>query len=220
MASFNTQNPPQNTTMLDFRSAIESLGAPAKNCRFAIQIMPAGLGPNGHFLNKLGYTGLLRDMVYLCEAVEFPGRGFEFVESRYYGPSQFLPYNSKYNNEFSVSIITRRDAYERQMFDDWLEVINPTNTFDFNYTDVYYSTIRVFQLSEVADTSARPPRNGKATYLWELQHAWPFQVNPQPVTWADNDVLRLNITFTYRYWSRPGRDAVPGGSAIPLNPAT
>jgi hypothetical protein len=219
MASFTIENPPTNTTMLDFNAAINDLGAPAKNCRFAIQILPSGLGPNGHFLYKLGYTSMLKDLTYLCEAVEFPGRGFEFIESRYYGPSQFLPYNSKYNNEFSVSILTRQKAYERQMFDDWLEVINPTNTFDFNYTDVYYATIRVFQLAEISNGEKSPTR-GKASYLWELKQAWPFQVNPQQVTWADNDVLRLNITFTYRYWSRPGRDAIPGGSPIPLSPAT
>lgn len=215
MASYNIENIPGDTTMLDFNSVINSLGAPAKNCRFAIQILPAGLSPEGHFLTVKGYTPLLRELVYLCEAVEFPGRGFEFIESRYYGPSQFLPYNSKYNNEFSVSIITRQQGLERQLFDDWLEIINPTNLFDFNYPDTYYCTIRIFQLTEEAESTV-PPRKGKATYLWELQQAWPFQVNPQPVTWADNDVLRLNITFTYRYWKRPGRDAAPGGTPVYL----
>lgn len=217
MATFKPLNAPNNTTMMDFNSVINNLGAPAKNCRFAIQILPSGGNPNGHFITQMGYTTLLRDMVYLCEAIEFPGRGFEFIESRYYGPSQFLPYNSKYNNEFSVSIITRQEGYERQLFDDWLEVINPTNLFDFNYADSYYSTIKVFQFAEYpGNNSARPYNAGDATYLWELQQAWPFQVNPQSITWADNDVLRLNITFTYRYWKRPGRDSIPGGSPTRL----
>jgi hypothetical protein len=217
MATFKIPNPPGDTTMLDFRSAINTLGGPAKNCRFALQIMFAGLGTNGqgHAMTNLGYNFMARDLVYLCESVEFPGRGFEYLESRHYGPGYALPYNTKYNNEFSVSIITRNDALERQMFDDWLEVINPTNIFDFNYADSYYCTLRVFQLTEEADGS-NAPRRGKPKYLWEMQEAWPFQVNPQPVTWADNDVLRLNISFYYRYWKRPGRDTNAGGTpAVP-----
>lgn len=210
MPSFNPSNVPGDTTMIDFRSAVDDLGSAAKSCRFAIQILPAGLGPSGHFINRLGYLPILKDLVYLCEAVEFPGRGFDYVETRHYGPSFNMPYNTKYNNEFSVSIITRQEAFERQLFDDWLEVINPTNSFDFNYTDVYYSKIRVFQLQNKG--ASDKSRKAAPAYLWELHDAWPFQVNPQPVTWADNDILRLNITFTYRYWSRPGRDAAPGGA--------
>jgi hypothetical protein len=217
MPSYTPSNIPGDTTLLDFRATVDNLGAPAKNCRFAIQILPAG--PN-NFLTALGYTGILRDLQYLCEAAELPGRGFEYMEGRYYGPSFMLPYNTKYTNEFSVSIITRQSAYERQMFDDWLEVINPTNSFDLNYSDNYYCTIKVFQLSEfpsdaqVKAAGGQMPTKAQASYLWELRDAWPFQVNPQPVTWADNDVLRLNVTFAYRYWRRPGRDSEASGTTL------
>ena len=213
MASFTIQNPPSDTSMADFKSALDALGAPAKNCRFALQILFSGLGTGGagHAMNSLGYSFMTRDLVYLCEAIDFPGRGFDFLPSRHYGPEYALPYNSKYENQYSVSIITRNDAMERQMFDDWLEVINPTNLFDFNYAENYYCTIRAFQLSEEADESGK---SGKATYLWELQEAWPMQVSTQQVTWADNDVLRLNVSFYFRYWKRPGRDIAAGGSTV------
>ena len=41
-----------------------------------------------------------------------------------------------------------------------------------------------------------------ATYGWRLNKAWPTLVNPQQVTWADQDILRLQVTFTYKYWDR------------------
>ena len=206
--------------MLDMRSKMDALGGPAKMCRFAIRIVPEGIGQDGqgHFLNKLGYSNILDDMTYLCEAVDFPGRGFDFMEARYYGPPLYLPYNSKYSNEMTLTLLTRGKAMERQMFDDWMEFINPTNTFDFNYAKDYYCRIQIYQLKEVPGPgSGRPPTAPQAAYLWELQQAWPISVGEQAVTWADNDVLRLQVTFTYRYWMRPGWDQVPGGSYRPLS---
>ncbi len=79
----------------------------------------------------MGYGPFLRDMMYLCDATEFPGRGMDILETRYYGPAINFPRNSKYSGELSMSFLVRNEAFERQLFDDWMEIINPTNTFDF-----------------------------------------------------------------------------------------
>ena len=143
----------------------------------------------------------------LCEATELPGRGFDISEIRYYGPSQFIPRNSKYSDSHNLTFICRQDSYERQLFDDWLEIINPSNNYDFNYPNQYYSQIDVYQLAEFANTGraglATEPR---AVYQWSLQKAWPMAVNPQPVTWGSQDILKLEVTFAFRNWIRPGRD--------------
>jgi hypothetical protein len=31
-------------------------------------------------------------------------------------------------------------------------------------------------------------------------------INPQPVTWADDQIQRLSVTFTYHKWRRAGYD--------------
>jgi hypothetical protein len=205
MASFGISNPPNDLTMINFRSKIDNLGTLAKQCRYFVRILPN----RGNKLQELGYN-MLRDLSYLCDSTEFPGRSFEVTETRYYGPSVITPHNTKYTGEISMSFLTRAEGYERQLFDDWQGIINPLNNFNFEYPKNYYSTIQVYQLSE-------SPRNisdnaPKATYMWSLLNAWPATVNPQPVTWADNDVLRLSISFIYQYWTRPGRDATPGGT--------
>lgn len=216
MASFQISNAPKNLTMLDMRAKMDVLGGPAYNCRFAVRILPAG-GPD-NFLNSAGYSPLLNDITYLCESVNFPGRGFDFMESRYYGPSQILPFNSKYSNETTLTLLTRGKALERQLFDDWLEIINPTNTFDFNYASTYYCKLQIFQLGISGKNSGnQAPTAPNAEYMWELHQAWPVSVNEQAVTWADNDILRLQVTFTYRYWNRPNRDAISGGAGRPLS---
>lgn len=214
MASFSIGNPPKNLTMLDFNSKLNSLGAPAKQCRYYVRISPSGVNNK---LTQLGYNYLIRDLSYLCDSTEFPGRSFEVTETRYYGPSLVVPHNTKYTQEVSMSFITRGEGYERQLFDDWLGLINPINNFNFEYPRNYYATIDVYQLSEAPQAGVSAPTEPKATYMWSLQNAWPATVSPQPVTWADNDVLRLSVSFIYQFWTRPGRDATPGGTpaAIP-----
>lgn len=210
MANYRISNPPNNLTMLDVKANLDAFGGPAKQCRFAVKIVPTG---SQNVLNQLGYGSFIRDLTLLCEATELPGRGFDIAEVRYYGPSFQMPQNTKYNNDMPMTFICRTGSYERQFFDDWLECINPTNSFDFNYPESYRCQIHVYQLAEAGDqrviAGGGTPTAGKAVYAWTLQQAWPQLVNPQPVTWSDTDILRLQVTFAYRYWSRPNRDLAP-----------
>jgi|694.fasta_scaffold140587_4 hypothetical protein len=207
MASFTPSNPPTRLTMVDMNSALNSLGGPAKQCRFAVRITPVG---TDNLLTRANYGPLLRDLTFLCESTELPGRGFDISEVRYYGPSQNFPRNTKYAQSHDLRFICRQQSFERQLFDDWLEIINPTNIFDFNYASQYYCQIDVYQLAEFARPgAARAATEPQAMYQWSLHRAWPMVVNPQPVTWADQDILRLEVSFAYKYWTRPGRDIAP-----------
>lgn len=192
-----TPNQPTDLTMNTVRARMDQMGGPAKQCRFAVRILPAG-GDN--FLRTMGMSGFMRDLTYLCESAELPGRAFDYTSVRYYGPNLNMPYNTKYNDELTLTFLTRADAVERQFFDDWMDIINPINSFDFSYPTNYYSEIQVYQLAEYSQTGTAP----MATYQWSVIQAYPILVNPQPVTWADQDILRLSVTFTYRYWFRPG----------------
>ena len=209
MASFIPQNSPDNLSMIDMTSAMNTLGGPAKQCRFAVRIMPAG---SSNILTKIGYNNFIKGFTYLCESTELPGRGFDIATARYYGPSISMPRNPKYAEGIDMTFLCRTESFERQFFDDWMEVINPTNIFDFNYPKDYYAEIQVFQLAEFnKQQGATAPT---ATYAWSLHKCWPMVVNPQQVTWADNDVLRLSITFAYQFWTRPGRDTAAGSGDI------
>lgn len=210
MASYSIPNPPSSTSMIQFRSRLDNLGSVAKQCRFYVRITPSGVN---NLISSLGYNTMFTDLSFLCEAAEFPGRGFDLSETRYYGPAITFPFLTKYMNEVSFSFICRNDGFERQLFDDWLSVINPTNNFNFNYRKNYMANIDIFQLSEEANTDLSSP---KTTYLWSFVNAWPAQVHPQNVTWADQDILRLSVSFVYSHWYRPGRDATPGGSPTGL----
>lgn len=217
MPSYTIQNPPQDLTMNDVKAVSTKYEGLVKSSRYAIRIVPVG-----SLLTSLGYGDFLRDFTYLSDSAEMPGRAFMSIDVRYYGPNFKLPFQSQYE-DMSITFLCRTQSLERQFFDDWMEIINPTNLWDFNYRDSYRAKIEIFQLAMHAeqnstpDAAAGPNRNTstqptapKSVYKWTVWDAYPVTVNPQPVTWADDSVQRLSIGFTYTKWTREGRDTTPG----------
>lgn len=198
MASWNVTGTPQNLDMLSVYARSSDYEGLARMCRFVVTITPSGAN---NLLVGAGYGagGMFSDLVYLTEAAEYPSRGFESIETRYYGPKIRMPVNSEYEDT-TLTFLCRNMAFERQLFDDWQAMINPTSTYDFNYKVQYAAVIRIFELTE---------RN-VASYCWSLMDAWPSLVQAQPVTWADDQFLRLQVTFNYTKWLREGRDPPSG----------
>lgn len=194
MASYDIVNSPSDLDLIDFTSVLDRYDSLAKSSRFCVRIFR----PRG-FTNQR--TLATEDFTYLCEATDFPGRAFTNVDVRYYGPSQKLPTNTQYE-DINMTFICRNSFLEREFFDDWMELINPTTSFDFQYRDTYSTTIELFQFSETEREDGAP----EATYQFTLFDAYPILINPQPVTWADDSFQRLVITFTYTKWRRAPKD--------------
>ncbi|NDB87225.1 MAG: hypothetical protein EB127_31770, partial [Alphaproteobacteria bacterium] len=137
MASFFIPNAPvENLSMSNFLSYSNKFGGLGKSCRFLAKIQPVG-----GLAVALNRNTIVNDLMYLCEATEFPGRTMNNIEVRYYGPSFKLPVNTSMYDDINMTFMTRSDSYEREFFDDWMNVINPISTFDFSYRDDYRSDI-------------------------------------------------------------------------------
>jgi hypothetical protein len=91
-------------------------------------------------------------------------------------------------------------------------VINPINSFDFNYRDQYRSEIDIFQFADYSEEDDDDAPTAK--YFITLHNAYPILVNPQPMTWGDDQFQRLIVSFTYTHWSRRGYDPRPGWSPL------
>lgn len=163
------------------------------------RIVPEGRSLTRLLANTEGGS-ITRDLQYLCESTEFPGRGFQNMDVRYYGPKFKLPFLSEYE-DINMTFICRTGSAERRFFDDWQTLINPVNYFDFNYRDDYSARIEIFHFSEEAISEQNS--NPVPTYQFSLNKAYPILVNPQAVTWSDSEFLRLGVSFTYTWWERP-----------------
>jgi hypothetical protein len=215
MASTVFTNPPEFLGLQDYRSAVNKNGGPSKANRFVVRInaLPQKIVRRGV------YNSVVRDLSYLCEAAELPGRGFMNVDVRYYGPSFKMPFQTTYE-DLNLTFLVRDLFLERQMFDDWLELINPSNTYNFNYKKDYICDIDIFQMSEIATSNTneadRPGRVSaesrdpspkvSAQYKFTFEEAWPILVNPMPVNWAEDNFNRLTVAFTYKRWHRERLD--------------
>lgn len=202
MALYRVPEGLEHLTVQDFKSVSDKYEGLAKSARYTVFFK---LGRS--IMSQLGYQTLANDLAYLCESTELPGRGFMQIDNiRYYGPSFKLPFQTSYE-DITFTLLCRNKSVERQMFDDWMEIINPTNTFDFRYRDQYACEIDIFTYGEVPGPTGTAP---KSEYCFTLRNAWPVLINPQPVTWADDNVQRLGVTFTYEKWVRVGRDIASG----------
>lgn len=212
MSNVPIQNPPSDLSMKDVLGMMNQYGGLAKSCRYIIRIIP-----QGEYIATGRNVTFAKQFTYLCEASEMPGRQFMNIDARYYGPNFKLPYQTVYEDT-TMTFLCRTQSYERQFFDDWMEVINPTNLWDFNYRDTYRSEIQIYQLADYSAKLANDDNKPNsyttttapmATYQWTLHDAYPIVINPQPVTWADDNFQRLSVSFTYTKWTRRGLDATP-----------
>lgn len=217
MASTVFSNPPGFLGLQEYRATVNKQGGPAKANRFLARInnVPSKIVRRGI------YNNLIRDIPYLCEAAEFPGRGFMNVDVRYYGPNFKTPFQTTYE-DLNLTFLVRDLFLERQLFDDWMELINPSNTYNFSYKKDYVCNLELFQMSEIelsseteGDRPNRSERSASSTnqskkssvqYKFTFENSWPILVNPMPVNWAEDNFHRLTISFTYDRWHRETLD--------------
>lgn len=217
MSTVSINDAPQNLSMQNFRSVSDDKDGLAKSCRFVVVIRPVGT-----FLSQsTGASAMTRDLMYLCETAELPGRGLLSLDLRYYGPNFKLPIQSQYE-DINMTFLCRTKSLERQFFDDWMADINPPNTFDFNYRGDYEAEIDIYQYGEapiIGDDNSLSGEDSlqdratapEAHYQMTLRHAYPILVNPQPLAWSDNGFQKVIISFTYAYWIRRGLDSTNRG---------
>ena len=154
---------------------------------------------------------LLLNMPFLCDVAELPGRGLNIDETRYYGPVFKTPYQSAYT-DINFSFLCRDEMVEKEFFDRWMEYINPKDRYNFEYRDNYSTLIDIFQFSQIES----PGGGLRATYKVQLRQAYPTYVNPLPLSWSDDNIHRLQVTFTFTDWVTPS-DPAPGNFSLIKN---
>ena len=135
-------------------------------------------------------TSMLRQLTLRCETAELPSRTFGTVDQKFgSNPTLKFPVHSSYN-DLTLNFIVSGDMSEKIFFDQWMESINPTLTFDFNYKENYQATIYVNQYDMASNT----------TYQCILYNAYPIVVNQLDLDWSTDSFHKLSVVFAYDYW--------------------
>jgi hypothetical protein len=145
-------------------------------------ILPAGLQT---------YLGEGSEILSLrCEKAQMPSRTFLTAEQKIYGPVEKYPYMSTYN-DLQLEFIVSGNMYEKELFDAWMEWINPLSTHNYQYKNEYIGGITVTQY----DMTNSP------TMTVNFIDAYPIAVNQLDLDWSQtNTQHKLIVVFAYTYW--------------------
>jgi hypothetical protein len=155
----------------------------ARPSRFDVQIpIPVALAPF--------YKDVAQQLNFRCEVTELPGRTFATTERKIgSAPLQKYPYQTMYN-DVQMTFIVGGDMQERLFFDQWMEYINPSSTYNFKYKNNYSTDIAITQYD----------MQNKVTYKSVLIDAYPLVVNQLDLDWTADNYHRLTVVFAYTNW--------------------
>jgi hypothetical protein len=195
MVAFPFQNATHAVDPNTFRALIARNHDLARSCLFMARISA-----------KVGVaTRMTQDLQYLCESAELPGRAFETQEVRTYGSTYRRPFMTSYA-DVTLTFVCTGDMKEKDFFDSWMQYINPSDFYDFEYATNYMAYVDIFQYSSAGEG----PNTLVPTYQMRMFDAYPVTINPMPTSWADDGVHRLQVQFTASQILRP-YDPINGG---------
>lgn len=172
-------------------------------------------------------VGQEREMRYRAESVDIPGRNFTVTDHKFtnMGPFNRVPISQTYT-DVTVSFILSEDFREKDYFEYWQESIMNTGAYEGNQASVANETARTEAetnmingvtgagYSEMYSSSKFMNKyfddyigrveirqygaGGDLRSIHTLQEAYPISIAPISMSWADDNIARLQVTFAYR----------------------
>lgn len=179
-----------------FRQHFAQRGDFAKPSKFDVRI----------FRNKLrgGEAQKSSELSFQCDAAELPGMTLNTIDSKVYGAAWHVATIPTYE-ETTLTFLCSSDMWERRYFEDWMQIIVPTEYFNYNerpshpaYQDEYLSTVVITQYKEFGDSNGSPIIG----YRCALMDAFPTSIQPITLDWGSEEVMKLQVNFKYRVWGR------------------
>lgn len=170
----------------DFASSLNR-GGVAKSSLFEVRFVPPVM------LGTRQTTA--RELIFRCENIVIPSRALNTKEVNYYGNQRKYVYGSQ-PPDVTASFIMSEDLIERDFFMDWQDQAvgrsRSTNQvlggFNIGYYDFYKcDKIEIIKYNEVGDRVQQT----------NLIDAYPVFIGEVGMSWADDSILKLNVTFTY-----------------------
>ena len=136
-------------------------------------------------------NGTVRSTSLRCEAISFPGRNLDTTpDTNIYGPTREIVDGYSYA-PINATFQCASDMREKTYFETWQRLAYNPQTWSMGYYHDYVGTVQIYQLDE----------NNKRRYGVELVEAFPKTIAEQALSYdATNQINKVSITFSYRYW--------------------
>jgi hypothetical protein len=174
-------------SIADFKSSFRK--DLARVNRFDVFIpIPFGLFP---------FIGETRSLALRCENAQLPGRNLSTASAKIYGVTEEYPYASTFD-DVSLTFIVTEDMRQKNLFDSWLNYINPTSTYNVKYKKQYAVPILINQYD----------LQNKLSLSVSLLDAYPKAVNQMDLDWASDNMHKVTVTFAYTSWRNNSVDSL------------
>lgn len=170
-------------SLKEFIAAVKSEGLMTNN-RFGVEMaFPFEL------TKALG-TVPSRNILMFCDQAQLPGINLSSSQVRIFGEMQESPYEKLYD-PVSLSFLVDNNMRVKTLFDSWMNYIQSGTSRTFRYLDDYSTNINI-NLYDKAD---------KLRYSTTLFKAFPKNINAVSLDYAGRDVMRIQVTFSYKYFA-------------------
>jgi hypothetical protein len=137
------------------------------------------------------YASTGRQLTFRCDSAMLPGRNIAMMDKKIgSAPVEKFPYHTSYN-DVVLDFIVNGNMGEKVFFDAWMDLVNPSTDFNFNYKSSYVVDILITQYDMA----------GNKTYQVKLIDAFPTTVNQMDLAWNSEDFHRVSVDFAYTYWT-------------------
>jgi hypothetical protein len=165
-----------------------------------------GIAKTSHFevqITGADDTAIEEGLMARVDSTELPGRSLMTAEHKFtnYGPLNKVPYGGQVYTDLSMTIILSEDMREKEYFEYWQNKIVNTGAFEQTNRDgsvmSKFNTKYFFQYTGSV-TIRQYGSAGDLRSIHILNEAYPIIINPITMSWSQDDIARLGVTFVYR----------------------
>lgn len=136
-----------------------------------------------------GTKDFAKSYTFRCESTELPGRSLQTSAMKVYGVEEKFPYLTSFS-DINLTFIVLDKMQEKRVFDNWINYIHPTSTYNFKYKEQYATELVITQYN----------LKKQETYKVKLIEAYPIAVNGLELNWSADGYHKLTVTFAYTSW--------------------
>lgn len=164
-----------------FRSTFAKRG-PAKGNRFQVVFHTNTLNPV--LTQNMSY---MQDLVLRCTDASLAGKSLLTNDIRYYGPARKMPYQTQFA-DLTLQFYTVDEMDEKKFFNEWIDYVHGSGSYDFNFPDQYHTTLSIEKLSEIGNENMM-------TMI--LNKVYPVNLQSIPLSWQEEGLVRTIIQFAF-----------------------
>ncbi len=139
-----------------------------------------------------------------CDSINVPGRSIASIVDGAIGVGAEQPYAKLYEGDLTVDLIIGREAYERKVFEEWMDQIAHPRSGKISY---YYDYTCDAELTLF-------DRQDIARYKVIFEEVYPKTVSPIQLSNETPDLIKQQVDFAYRLY-RPVNLNVSGDGSAP-----